>query len=105
MRDLVSARILMAELGERMSYKVMNTSHISKIWEDNTGTQNLANRNGPLLTFRTKHIAIKYHWFRSMIGPQIEILCVYTKEQRANIFTKGLTRFTFEQVRKRITGW
>ena len=36
MRDLVSAKRLLAELGEQMNYKVMNTSHISKIWEDNT---------------------------------------------------------------------
>ena len=37
MRDLVSARRLMAELGERMNYKMDNISHISKVWEDNTG--------------------------------------------------------------------
>ena len=61
MRDLVSARRLLAELGERMNYKVINTSHISKVWEDNTGTQNLANSKGPLMTSRIKHIAIKYH--------------------------------------------
>ena len=105
MRDLISARRLMAELGERMSYKLMNVSHVSKVWEDNTGTQNLADSKVPLMTSRTKHIAIKYHWFRSMIGPQIEILRIDTNEQRADIFTKGLTRFTFEQVRKRVTGW
>ena len=96
MRDLVSARRLMVELGERMNYKLVKVSYVSKVWEDNTGTQNLANSKGPLMTSRTKHIAIKYHWFRSMIGPKIEILRIDTKEQRADIFTKGLTRFTFE---------
>ena len=54
---------------------------------------------------RTKHISIKYHWFRSIIKPlEIEILRIETKEQRVDIFTKGLTRFTFEQIRKRILG-
>ena len=105
MRDLVSTRRLLAELGEHMSYKLENVSHVSKVWEDNTGIQNLANSKGPLMTSRTKHIAIKYHWFRSLIGPQIEILRIDTKEQRADIFTKGLTRFNFEQVCKRVTGW
>ena len=105
MRDLVSARRLMAELCEKMNYQLMNVSHVSKVWEDNVGTQNLANSKGPLMTSRTKHIAIKYHWFRSMIGQQIKIMRINTKEQRADIFTKGLTRFTFEQVRKLVSGW
>ena len=105
MRDLVSARRLMAELGERMSYKLNKVSHVSKVWEDNTGTQNLANSKGPLMTSRTKHIGIKYHWFRSMIGPDIGKLCIDTKEQRAYIFTKGLTRYNFEQICKRVMGW
>ena len=102
MRDLVSARRLLAELGERMDYKVMKKYYVSKVWEDNTGTQNLANSKEPLMTSCTKHIAIKYHWFRSMIGPQIEILRIDTKEQRADIFTKGLTR---SQGRKLVSGW
>lgn len=105
MRDLVSAWRLMAELGEKMNYKMERISHVSKVWEDNTGTQNLANSKGPLMTSRTKHIGIKYHWFQSMIGPEIEILCIDTKEQRADIFTKGLTRHNFEQIRKRVMGW
>ena len=45
---------------------------------------------------RTKYIAIKYHWLRSLIGPQIKILRIDTKEQRADISTKELTRFNFE---------
>ena len=88
-----------------MNYKVMNKSHISKVWKDNTGTQNLANSKGPLMTSRTKHITIKYHWFKSMVASQIEILRINTKEQRADIFTKSLTRFTFEQWRKLVSDW
>ena len=105
MRDLVSARRLMAELGERMNYKIDYISHISKVWEDNTGAQNLANSKGPLMTSRTKHIGIKYHWFRSMIGPTIKMLRIDTKDQRADMFTKGLTRYNFEQNRLRVMGW
>ena len=86
----------MAELGKRMNYKLDKVSHVSKMWEDNTRTQNLANSKEPLMKSRIKHIGIKYHWFRSMIGPKIEILRIDTKEQRAEIFTKGLIRFSFE---------
>ena len=106
MRELVSTRRLLFELASRMEYDLQDISHVSKAWEDNTGTENLANSKGPLMTPRTKHIGIKYHWFRSMIKPkEIEILRIDTKDQRADIFTKGLTRYSFEQVRKRVMGW
>ena len=75
-------------------------------WEDNTGTQNLANSKGPWMTTRTKHIGIKYHWFRSLIEPnKIEVHRIDTKRQKADIFTKGLTRFNFESVRFLVMGW
>ena len=32
MMDLVSAKRLLAELGERMNYKLVNVSHVSKVW-------------------------------------------------------------------------
>ena len=104
-QDLVSARRLMAELVKRMNYKLNKISHVSKMWEDNTGTHNLANSKGPLITSRTKHIGIQYHWLRSMIGDKIEILRIDTKEQRSDILTKGLTKFDFKQIRKRDMGW
>ena len=98
MRDLVSARHLMAELGQQMDYKLAKVSHVPKVWEDNTGTQNLANSKGPLMTSRTKHIEIKYHWFRSMMKPsEIEIRRIDTEVQRADIFTKGLTRLNLSR--------
>ena len=49
MRDLVSTRRLMAELGEQMNYKLDKVSHATKVWEDNTGSQNLASSKGPLM--------------------------------------------------------
>ena len=88
-----------------MNYKLANVLYVFKVWEDNTRTQNLVNSKGPLITSRNKYIAIKYRWFRTLISPQIEILRIDTKKQRADIFTKGLTRFNFEQARKRVTCW
>ena len=106
MRELVSARRLVLELGERMNMDLKTVSKVSKAWEDNVGTQNLANSKGPLMTSRTKHIGIKYHWFRSLIQPNsIDILRIDTKQQRADIFTKGLTRYEFEVKRKLVMGW
>jgi hypothetical protein len=106
MRELLSAKSLVLELGERMNMELKIMPKVSKAWEDNVGTQNLANSKGPLMTSRTKHIGIKYHWFRSLIQPDsIDILRIDTKQQRADIFTKGLTRYEFEVKRKLVIGW
>ena len=106
MRELVSARSMVLELAAKMDMDLKGASTVSKAWEDNVGTQNLANSKGPLMTARTKHIGIKYHWFRSKIKPnEIEILRVSTDLQRADIFTKGLTWFAFEEKRKLVMGW
>ena len=102
MRELVSARRLFLELGEHMNMDLKSVSRVSKSWEDNVGTQNLDNSKGPLMSPRTKHIGIKYHWLRSKIGSGIDILRINTKQQREDIFTKGLTRYDFEVKRKLI---
>ena len=102
----MSTKRLVLELGERINYDLKSVSNVSKVWEDNVGTQNLANRKGPLMTSRTKHIGIKYHLFRYKIQPNsIVILRIDTKQQRADIFTKGLTRYEFEAKHKLVMGW
>ena len=106
MRELVSARSLVLELRERMNMNLKSVSQVSTAWEENVGTQNLANSKGPLMTSRTKHIGIKYHWIRSKIQPNsIDIRPIDTEQQRANIVTKGLTRYEFEVKRKLVMGW
>ena len=61
MRELVSARRLVLELGERMNMDLKSVPQVSKAWEDNVGTQNLANSKGLLMSLSTKHLGIKYH--------------------------------------------
>ena len=89
-----------------MRLDLKSVFQVSKDWEDNVCTQNSANSKGPLMTSRKKHIEIKYHLFRSKIQPDsIIILCITTKQQRADIFMKGLTRCEFEVKRKLVMGW
>ena len=62
-------------------------------------------------TPRTKHIAIKYHHFRSRVqcsyNPKgdIRIKYINTKNQLADIFTKPLDDTTFFALRKSLCGW
>ena len=80
MRELVAARRLVLELGQRMSMELKTVSKMSKSWEENVGTQHSSSSEGPLMTSRTKHIGTKHSWFRSQIQPDsIGVLLIDTK--------------------------
>ena len=51
-RELVSTRRLVLELGQRMNMNLKSASQVSKAWEDNAGTKNLANSKCSLMTSR-----------------------------------------------------
>jgi hypothetical protein len=82
------------------------TSFKTTVWEDNSGALTLARMEPGRMTPRSKHYAIKYHWFRSHLRPQrVEVKKIATAEQKADIFTKGLRKHTFEQIRFLLSGW
>ena len=77
-----------------------------KLFEDITSCITIA--EGERFSPRTKHIALKYHWFRSFLsGPNklLEIEYVNTKEQIADILTKPIDKELFESLRKKSNGW
>ena len=77
-----------------------------KIHEDNAGALTLSNLEPRRMTPRSKHYAVKYHWFREHIGPRnIKIVKIPTASQLGDLFTKGLCRVPFERLRKKIMGW
>jgi Reverse transcriptase (RNA-dependent DNA polymerase) len=76
----------------------------SSVFEDNNGALHLA--RAPRMTPRTKHYGIKYHFFRTHVEKQeIKLFKVESKEQRADIMTKGLVQQTFEYLQKFLCGW
>lgn len=77
----------------------------STVFEDNNGAIKTA--HAERMSPRTKHIAVKYHFFRSHIGPGSNILLskIDTLVQKADIFTKGLSPDRFEHLRFLLCGW
>lgn len=75
------------------------------MFEDINGALKLA--ESPKMTPRTKHIAVKYHWFRDSIGEKCGIVLrkIASINQNADIFTKGLTLDLFSRIRKLLVGW
>ena len=80
---------------------MQNVSFVRNAWEDNTGTESLANSKSPLMASRTKHIGIKYHWFQSMLQKnETEVNMIHTKRWKTDMFTTYLTVFIFDSVRE-----
>ncbi len=77
-----------------------------RIHEDNVGTLTLGKLEPRRMTPRSKHYAVKYHWFREHLGPRnIELVKIASAHQLGDIFTKGMTAAAFENVRKQLMGW
>ena len=116
MRDLVPARGLLKELVERGKLPCNMRSVVkSQVFEDNNGA--LSNALSPRISPRTKHIAVKVHWFKSKLGPDkadtesadsgggIFLEKIDSEFQKADIFTKGLADEPFTRIRKLLMGW
>ena len=104
MRDLLPLRTLLSEIVTKMKLPLVsdNVDLHSTVFEDNNGA--LAIATSPKLTPRSKHIHVKYHFFESRVGKGrdkgITLCKVDTDLQKADIFTKGLEKIKFEQIRK-----
>lgn len=107
MRELIPARRLLREVVQKLGLMGLVTSQVkSTVFEDNNGAISVA--RSPKITPRTKHIATKYHFFKSHIGTSssdILIEKINTEEQTGDIFTKGLPPAQFVYLRKKMCGW
>ena len=107
MRDLLPFKALMVEIATCMGLDHKDAAKIkTRVWEDNVGALTLANLEPGRNTSRSKHFTIKLHWFReSLIPNRIEVLKVESKDQIADLLTKGLTKDIFSPLRKFLLGW
>ena len=111
-RALIPLRDLLKEVALALNVRNENVMSMhTTIWEDNVGALTLVNMELPRMTPRSKHIAIKYHWFRQFVSikngddGRIVVKKIGTKDQLADIFTKGLGPKLFVELRSRLLGW
>ena len=106
-RDLFPLIDLIKELGGCLDIPVKDETNLHvRIHEDNVGALTLGKLEPRRMTLRSKHYAVRYHWFRTEIGPRNIILQkIASAEQLGDIFTKGLGRVAFQRLRKQIMGW
>ncbi|KAL7536309.1 hypothetical protein ACHAWF_005428, partial [Thalassiosira exigua] len=100
-RDLFPIMDLVKEIGQHFKLPVQDKSRFHvRVHEDNVGALLLGQLEPRRMTPRSKHYAVKYHWFRSELEPRGVVLTkIESKEQLGDIFTKGLGRIAFEYLR------
>jgi hypothetical protein len=106
MRELIPLRRLLLEIVTEMKLPGVQDSVVkSTVFEDNNGA--IATATAVKMTPRTKHIAVKYHFFKSHVndGNGITLAKIDTNLQKADIFTKGLASQKFAEIRKLLCGW
>ncbi len=82
------------------------TTFKTTVWEDNAGALTLAKLEPGSMTPRSKHYAVKYHWFREHLKPnRVECKKIDTNEQKADILTKGLRTTKYRECRFILCGW
>jgi hypothetical protein len=77
-----------------------------KIHKDNIGTLILGQLKPRWMTPRSKHYAVKYHWFwEHLILQKFQLLKIASTDQLGDIFTKGLDKIAFQRLQKMLMGW
>ena len=104
MREVIPFIHLMKEIASMFGLLTRKPVFKCQVWEDNDSCITVA--KAPKFTPRTKHIAIKYHHFRSFVSDgSIVINPIDTSEQLADIFTKPLKEKSFCYLRRGLMGW
>ena len=103
MRDIIPMKRVLKDICENMGFDKFDSSLKCTVFEDNNGCIELA--KSPKMRPRTKHIALKYHFFRDQIitetNPEgeVTILKVDTLFQVADILTKSFARPAFQRLK------
>jgi hypothetical protein len=110
MHDLIPLKADVSEIASGVGLKNENSVTIkSTIWEDNMGALALANMELPRTTPRSKHYAMRYHWFRSFLNDDghggYEVIKVASAYQMADILTNDLIEEPFRKNRLLMMGW
>ena len=104
MREVIPFLGLMEEIGGIVGLLTRKPVFKCTVWEDNDSCIVVA--NSPKFTPRTKHIAIKYHHFRSFVSSgKIVVKPIDTTEQLADMLTKPLKAKPSCYLRQKLMGW
>ena len=104
-RALLTLTVLIKELIQNLGIDIENLNFVSRciVYEENNGAIVLATI--PSMTSTSKHIAVKYHWFRQHIREDFVIWKINSENQKADFSTKVLQGGISVSIRKFLRGW
>lgn len=106
MRIVIPLRELAKTVGKSLGIEEQVSNFKTTVWEDNQGCLILANMERGRTTPRSKHFAIKQHWFKEHLVPgKVVVEKIGTEDQKANMMTKSLGAVQFVRERKMLCGW
>ena len=95
---------MMEEINDVFPLLISKPHFVCKFHEDNQSCIKMA--TGTKFSPRTKHIALKYHHFRSHVkSGRVDIQYRPTQEQLADLLTKPLSNEAFFVLRYMLCGW
>ena len=104
-RALLPLKILIKEVIDNLGIGSEKLKFVSSstIYEENNGAIFVATitRMNPT----SRHIVVKYHWFRQNFGKEFVIRKIESENQKADIFTKGLQGQIIVRIRELLCGW
>lgn len=105
LREAIPIMKLMKEMKKKgFQISVTQPKVMCRVFEDNSGALEMANNHK--FRPRTKHLNIKYHHFRSYVNTaQITIHPIESKNNLADMLTKGQPLALFRIHRYHIMGW
>ena len=104
LREVIPLMTMMKELKSAFPIEIQVPNFNCTVHEDNQSCISMATKQK--FSPRTKHIALKYHHFRSYVdSKRIEIQYINTHDQLADSLTKPLGANLFLAHRKMLMGW
>ena len=104
LREVIPLMKLIEELHPIFPVHIMQPTFVCKVHEDNQSCIKMAKSDK--FTPRTKHIALKYHHFKSVVKQHvITIDYCRTEDQKADLLTKALPDEIFFCLRHMLSGY
>eukprot|EP00957_Ditylum_brightwellii_P211584 15366340-Ditylum_brightwellii.AAC.2 len=104
MRENLPTKWLSDKLSDALKLECTEETTISMVWEDNVGVLTLDNNPLPRMTPCSKHITVKYHWFREWINNKDSPFIIASDLQKADILTKPLGNIHFREKQQMLMG-
>ena len=104
-RALLPLKCLIKEVIDNLGIDIKKLKFVSRstVYEDNNGS--IVVETSPRMIPTSKHIAVKYHWFRQHVGKEFVIRMIESENQKSDIFTKGLQGEISVRISKLICVW